>query len=467
MAGTVLIALLFGTISAWFVSVFDFPGRSVFKWALVLPLALPTYIASYIYGSLLGATGTWSLKLHEFWGLNFDIMTESGLMLVLASVLFPYVYLPARALFTFGSGHLQEAARTLGARNSTLFFKIGLPLARPALAGGALLVCMEVLNDYGAVKYFGVQTLTTGIFKSWHNMGDLGTALRIGTILLVLVAILRSIERAQRKGKKFSFEPHTIKRTRLKGSVGLFATLYCMIPFLLGALIPLFKITQDLFVGSHWEAAMEYDLLPIVGNTVMLALCVSLFAVALSILFVYAKRYADSGIMKVLVGLSSLGYVIPGAVIAVGVMTIAGYWDRNTSFVVLIGSLALIIFAMVVRFLAVSLETLHSGSTAIEKNMDESARVLGADPLRAFFQVNLPLIKKSLSAAAILVFIEVVKELPLTLILKPFNFETLATQAYRFANIELLEEASVAAAFIVLCSLVPIILLERQFSSSK
>ncbi len=463
--GTISIALLFGTVCAWLVSVFEFPGRRVFKWALVLPLALPTYIAAYIYGDLLGPTGSWSLAIFERTAWSVDIMTETGLMLVMAAVLFPYIYLPARALFSFGSGQLQEAARTLGAGKRMLFFRVGLPLVRPALAGGALLVGMEVLNDYGAVTHFGVQTLTTGIFKSWHNMSDLGTALRIGTVLLVVVFIMRGVERLQRRKTRYAFEPHQVQRTRLLGITSWLAFCCCIIPLTIGALIPLYKIIRDLLLGDHWDKGLIKELFPILGNTLLIALAAAFVAVLIAALFLYARRYQQSKQGNALVVASSLGYVIPGAVIAIGVMRIARMWDDLSSFF-LIGTISLLVFALVVRFLAIALETLHAGDSAVERSLDESARVLGAGPIKSFIRINLPLIKNSLGAATILVFIEVIKELPLTLILRPSNFKTLATEAYRFAGIELLEDASVAAAFIVLCSLIPIVMLERQFLKS-
>lgn len=461
MLGSAIIALLFGTVTAWLISVYDFIGRSILKWALVLPLGLPTYIAAYIYGDLLGPTGKWSGKVADWFAV--DIMNETGLMVIMASVLYPYVYLPARALFSYGSGQLQEAALTLGADQMTLFRRVGLPLARPALAGGALLVCMEVMNDYGAVKFFGVQTLTTGIFKSWFNMGDLGTALRIGTILLVLVGIMRFIERKQQSRVEHAYTPYLVKRRKLKGKWGLLAFISCTIPVLLGAIVPLFKIVSDLFDG-HWAKAMEYDLITVLGNTLIIALAASALTLIIAAIFLYARRHGNSPLINRSIDIASLGYVIPGAVIAVGVMTVAVFLNNQLGLIMLIGTLGLLIFALVVRFLAVGSEPMNAGLSAVEKSLDEVSRTLGANPLRIFIRVDLPLIKKSLIAATILVFIEVVKELPLTLILRPFNFDTLATKAFEFASIELLEEASVAAAFIVICSMIPVLFLERAIS---
>lgn len=461
MVGCALLAILFGAITAWLVSIYDFPGRGFFRWALVLPLGLPTYIGAYIYGDLLGPTGKWSLALSDT--VKFDVMNELGLMVVMAAVLYPYVYLPSRALFAYGSGQLQEAARTLGAGELRLFLRVGLPLARPAIAGGALLVAMEVMNDYGAVKFFGVQTLTTGIFKSWFNMGDLGLALRIGAIMLLMVLLLRYLERRAQAKRERSYSPHPTVRKRLSNGNSWLMTLACLIPLTLGAVIPLYKITTDLIAG-HWRKALEYDLLEVLHNTLVLGVSAAFTTLMIAIVFSYAARHGRDRLMNGLMSIASLGYVVPGAVIAVGVMTVAGIWDRNIGFGVLIGSLALLVIALAVRFLAVAQEPIRSTGSSISPTLDESARILGAGPIRRYLRIDLPLLKRGMVVGALFVFIEVVKELPLTLILRPFNFDTLATKAYELAGIELLQESSAAAACIVICSMLPVYLLERTMN---
>lgn len=455
------IALLIAVPSAWLVACCDMPGRWLFNWALVLPLALPTYISAFTYADLLGPTGRLSRSLHEITGIRIDVMSLTGLSFVLAFVLFPYIYLPARAAFSKGMASQLEAARTLGARGTDRFRRIALPLARPAIAGGSLLLLMETLNDYGAVKYYGIRTLTTGIFRSWGGLYDTGSALRLSMVLLGLVGLLLWIEVRSRKGALQITDQVPAIRIRLKGMRAFLAGLWCSIILLLGVVLPVGKLIADVVIG--WDMEMLLATLPAFGNTLYIATLSAITTLVIAILFAFTKRYrrrSDPAIW-----LSGLGYVIPGAVIAIGVMAMAGSIDRHTApGYSMIGTIALLTYAFTVRFLAVGTQPLYTGLRQQDIRLDEAAKILGASPWRGFLRINLPLLRPALVAAALLVSIDVIKELPLTLILRPFNVHTLSSQAYAAASIEQLRDASWPALLIVLCGLVPVLFLERSVS---
>lgn len=456
--GTLLPALLLAVPSAWLVAQYNFPGRSIFRWALVLPLALPTYISAFTYAALLGPTGSISIRIHELVGVMPDIMNMPGLCLVMAAVLFPYIYLPARASFVAGMSGQLDAARTLGAGTWMRFRRVALPLARPAIAAGAVLVAMETLNDYGAVKYFGERSLTTAIFRSWGGLYDLGSALRIGLVLLVLVGLLLGLERRSRGNAARTTEQVPVQRQPLRGVQALLALAWCSLVLLLGAGIPISKILLDVFGGSIPLAWTE--VFPAFGNTLLVAASAAAVTLLLAVLFTFRERYGERAPWSL--HIASLGYAIPGAVIAVSSMALAGLIDRSMVLsIALIGSLGLLTYALAVRFLAVGNQPLRAALEQQARSLDDAARLLGASPFRAFLRINLPLMRPALLAAGLLVAIDVIKELPLTLILRPFNFHTLSTRTYELANIEHLREASLPALLIVLCGLLPVVLLDR------
>ena len=454
---TLVIALFIAVPSAWLVAMHDFPGRRIFSWALVLPLALPTYISAFAYADLFGPTGRISIWLHQISGIRIDIISITGLGLVLAFVLFPYIYLPARAAFSKGMGSQLEAARTLGANDISRFRRIALPLARPAIAGGSLLLLMETLNDYGAVKYFGIRTLTTGIFRSWGGLYDTGSALRLSMVLLALVGLLLFIEGWTRKGIQQTTDQVAAKRLRLTGTNSLFAVLWCLLIFTVGAALPIGKIILD--VVTTWDPALLLELLPAFGTTIYIAALSAVSTLAVAILFAFRRRHGRRS--DIALSLAGLGYAIPGAVIAIGVMAMAGWIDGHTAAgYAMIGTTALLVYAFTVRFLAVGTQPLYGDLRQQNVQLDEVARSLGASPWRTFTRINLPLLGPALLAAALLVSIDVIKELPLTLILRPFNVDTLSTQAYSLASIEELRNASWPSLLIVICGLLPLLVLE-------
>ncbi len=444
--------------SAWFISSFTFPGRSLFRWLLVMPLALPTYISAYAYAGLLGPTGSITSLLDNYLGIRPDILGLPGLAFVLALVLSPYIHLPARAAFAQGMRQPLDAARVLGAGPWRRFSRIALPLARPAIAGGALLMAMETLNDYGAVKYYGVRTLTTGIFRSWGGLYDLGSALRLCMILLGLIGLLMWLERRARRKIPRNTDQAPRPLTTLNGVASGAVTLWCALIAVLAFALPLYRIITDVLQGPAPDT--WYTTLPAFGNTMMVSVLAAGLTLGIGILFTYRERYFERS--RILAWVAGAGYAIPGAVIAISVMALAGAMDRSDLVsAALIGSIALLVYAFVVRFLAVALQPMTGNIAQQAKRFDEAARTLGATPWQAFKRVNLPLLRPAVLAAALLVSIDVIKELPLTLILRPFNFETLSTLTYGLASIEELQQASWPSLFIVIGGLVPVLFLER------
>ena len=464
LAIALVTALLIAVPTAWVVTMFEFPGRRVFGWALVLPLALPTYIAAYTWAALLGPTGSISIWCAEHIGLKPNVLNLGGLGIVLGLVLYPYIYLPARAMFARGMSVQIEAARTLGASGFSLFMRVAVPLARPAITAGALLLSMEVLNDYGAVKYYGVRTLTTGMFRSWGGLRDLGSGLRIGIVLLVLVAVLLWIEHRSRRHASTATDQLPTKRSLPSAGSRWIIFAGCASVLLVAAGLPLWKIIGDAI--AVWNMNDHGALVNALGPTAMLASCAAIITLLIATLFTFRERHGRRSDMAIRA--ANLGYAIPGAVIALGTMVLAGPLDRsNWTGPVLIGSIGLLLYAYSVRFLAVGTQPLFGALRSQPRTLDEAALMLGASNWRIFRRINLPLLRPAVLAAAMLVAVDVIKELPLTLILRPFNFETLSTSTYRFAGIEQLREASVPALLIVLCAMLPLLFLERLLGRTE
>lgn len=447
-------AIVFGTVSAWLVASARFPGHKLFRWALMLPLALPTYIGAITFAGLLGPTGSITIALRSSTGLGLDIMTPDGLALIFGLLLYPYVYLPARAAFSGGLTDVLEAARLMGAGPWRRALRVAIPLARPAIGGGALLVAMETLNDYGAVKHFGVHTLTAGIFRSWGGLYDTGSALRLSAVLLLIALLLAIGERRLGRRAGRTAQGRSYGPTRLKGWRAWACTAWCAVLLGIAFILPVGALLRNAFLnagGMDWS-----ELLAPVWNTLKLAGCSALLTLGVALLFAYAQRNGRAGLTR----LAAIGYVVPGAVIAIGVMGLAGRLADATSWV-LIGTLPLVVYAFTVRFLAMAVNPMSAGMAQQPRSLDEAARLLGASRLRTFVQVNLPLLRPSILAATAITLIEVIKELPLTLILRPFGMETLSTHVFYMSRIEQWGDAAVPALLIVAVGLVPVFLLER------
>lgn len=471
-----VLSFLFGVPAAWFVSTCDFPFRKHFEWALMMPLAIPSYIIAFTYADMCSYTGS----IQKFYGfltggqaLPFDIMNMPGVALMMAAVLFPYTYIISRTSFLTQSQSLIEASRLMGKSNFNTFIKIVLPLARPAIFGSLFLIMMEVLNEYGAMKFYGVSTFTTGIFKAWFSLGDSNAAIRLAACLLLFVLAIIILEKWQRGQASFTESSKSVRplqRIKLKGTANTLAFFSCLIPLAIGFLIPVAQLI--VWVTQTATDVIDIRFWEFVWNSIKVASLAAIVVVIIAIILIYAVRLNASRWMRYLSKIAILGYAIPGAVIAVGILAsfigfdhLLNNWAKayfNTSLgLILSGSLPALIFAYLIRFLAVAFNPIESGFEKVAGNLDEASRSLGASPLKTLFRVNIPILRTTLLSAAIMVFVEVMKELPLTLILRPFNFDTLATKAYEMASDELIREAANASLIIILIGMIPVIMLVR------
>jgi len=479
--GTVAI----GTAAAWLVTMHDFPGRRVFEWALVLPLAVPTYVMAYTYTDLLQFVGpvqswlraTFALTPGSYWFP--DIRTLGGAVVIFTFVLYPYVYLLARAAFLERAGGMLDVGRSLGLGPWRRFYSIALPLARPAIAAGAALALMETLADYGAVSYFGVQTFTTGIYRAWFSLGDREAAAQLAAALLGFVALLLLVERASRGRARYDGaggrpQPHS--HTRLGGWRAFGAVLLCSVPLFAGFVLPA-SVLLHMAIGSG-DAQFGERFVQLARNSFVLAALAALLAVAIAVLLAYAARTARSSVPRLANRLVGLGYALPGTVIAVGVLLPVTWLDTRLAAAImeltgrspgllLTGGIAALVYAYLVRFLAVSLQTVEASLGKITTSMDDAARSLGHGAFATLWRVHLPILRGSLLTAGLLVFVEVMKELPATLVMRPFNFDTLATQAYTLASDERLAEASTSALAIVAVGVLPLIILTSEIARSR
>ncbi len=474
-----------GVATAWLTAMHEFPGRRVFAWALVLPLAVPAYVMAYVYTDFLQFVGPVQTLLRETFGWQHgdywfpDIRTLPGAMLMFVCVLYPYVYLLARNAFIERAGGMLEAARTLGLGPWRAFFTVSLPLARPAVAAGVALALMETLADYGTVAYFAVNTFTTGIYRAWFSLGDRVASAQLAAMLLGFVLLLVLVERLSRGRARYHNttgrqRPH--HGARLTGGAAALAFAACLLPLCLGFLLPaglLFKMAL-----SEGDAQFGARFLTLSRNSFLLAGLTALIAVALSLLLAYSARLSRTFFSLSLNRIVGLGYAVPGAVIAVGVLIpvsrldnwLAGQWLAWTGSnpgLVLTGGIAALVYAYLVRFLAVALQTVEASLAKITPAMDDASRSLGAGQAETLRRVHVPILRGSLFTAGLLVFVDVMKELPATLVMRPFNFDTLATQAYTLASDERLAEASTAALAIVAVGLLPLIALSRQISRTR
>lgn len=482
MLGVGSISLVLGVSTAWLVSTCRFPGRAIFEWALILPMAVPTYIIAYTYAGIFDYAGPVQSLAVTLLGEklpHIDIMNLNGVMWIMAFVLYPYVYVISRASFTSQSRTILESSRVLGAGSWRTFFRVALPVTRPAIVGGLSLVLMEVLNDYGAVKYFGVSTFTTGIFRSWLSLGDFNAAVYLSAILIIFVLALIGIERFQRGDAKYddgASSSRPIRYYQLKGWKLLATFLFCMIPLLFGFIIPLLQLLQWSF--QTYASVVNDKFIQMVINSFTLAIGASVLCVLVATILIYAVKLNQTMFMRSLAKFAVLGYSIPGAVIAVGIMMPLLFLDKNLVAAIeqytggsygllLSGTTFALLFAYMVRFLAVAYNPIDAGFKKVCNNLDEASRSMGASPLYTLLKIDLPLIKGTLLSGALLVFVDVLKELPLTLILRPFNFNTLATKAFELAGDEMVPESSNAALIIIATGIVPIVMLSKLISRRR
>lgn len=474
-----------GVGAAWLVTRYDFALRSVLEWALVLPLAVPGYVMAYTYTDLLQFVGPVQTALRDAFGWTRadywfpDVRSLGGAVLLFSLVLYPYVYMLARTAFLERAGGMLEVGRALGLGPWRSFWRVSLPLARPAIVAGVALALMETLADFGAVSYFGVQTFTTGIYRAWFSLGDRVAAAQLASALLGFVVLVLMLERLSRGRARFN--DTTVRRSRhavhrLHGARAALALGGCLIPLLAGFVLPagiLFEMAL-----TEGDAQFGARFVELARNSVVVSGLTAVLAVGLALLLGYAARLHASWGVRGVHRLAGLGYALPGTVIAVGVLMPVSWLDNlladvlarilgGTPGLVLTGSLAGLVYACVVRFLTPAVQSVDAGLLKITPHMDNAARSLGLTPSQVLCRVHFPLLRGSLLTAALLVFIDVMKELPATLVMRPFNFDTLATQAYTLASDERLAEASTSALTIVLVGLLPLIVISREIARSR
>jgi iron(III) transport system permease protein len=472
-----------GTGAAWLVVLHEFPGRRVAEWALLLPMAMPAYVLAYVYTDTLQFVGPVQTGLRGFFAWHKgdywfpDVRSLSGAIALFSFVLYPYVYLLVRTAFLERAASMLEAARSLGLSAGQGFVRVILPLTRPAIAAGVALALMETLADYGTVAYFSLPTFTTGIYRAWFSLGDRVAAAQLAACLLGFVMTLLVVERMSRGRARYSetFGRRRTERLKLTGIYAGLAQIACSIPVAIGFLFPaLLLLRMALTAGDE---TLGFRFLILSGNSITLALIAAVLATLLAFLLAYSARSGEL-FPRVASRLVGLGYAIPGSVIAVGVLipvtrldhALAALWQHvggSNPGLILTGGIAALIYAYLARFLAIALQTMEAGFSTITASMEAAAHSLGCGPTETLRRVHMPLLRGSLLTAGLLVFVDVMKELPATLVMRPFNFDTLATQTYTLAADERLAEASTAALAIVAVGLLPIILLARQIGAGK
>ena len=487
LAGVAAATAVVGVTTAWLTASCEFPLRRLLSVVLVLPLAIPSYLSAYAFGEFLDYTGPVQTALRAVFGFTLrreywfpEIRTTGGAVLVLSSVLYPYIYLAARAMFLMQGRAAADVARTLGASPLSVFAKVQIPMARPAIMLGLTLVAMETLNDIGAVEYLGVQTLTFSIFDTWLNRGSLAGAAQIACVMLVFVAVLFLVERAARRQQRFSSSKTTAAvadsiRLDLAGWKRWAATAACLLPPLLGFAIPV--LVLGAYALRRLDQFVSLRLLSALWHSILISFTTACAAVLLAFLLAYAARAAKSPITTVAGRLASFGYGVPGTVLAMGVLIPLARFDNGIDAIVrnwfglstgllLSGSGFAIIYACTVRFLTMAEGTIEAGFHKLSPHLDMASRTLGRTSAQTLRTVLLPMMRPATLTAALLVFIESMKELSATIMLRPFNFNTLATLVYEDASRAKVEDASVASIIIVVAGLVPVFLVSRSLNET-
>ncbi len=485
---TSAITAFFGILTAWLTVTCDFPFRRALSVALVLPLAIPAYLAAYAFGEFFDFTGPLQTAVRTVFGFKTardywfpDIRSLGGAVFVMSAVLYPYIYLACRSMFLMQGRTAADVARTLGAGPLKVFARVQIPMARPAIMVGLTLVMMESLNDIGAVEYLGVHTLTFSIYDTWLNRGSLGGAAQIACVMLVFVIALIFLERAARKRQRFSSQKttamvHDMVRLKLSGWRKWSAVLFCLLPVVIGFVIPVLVLGQ--YAMKRLPQFLEPRLLDALGNSLMVSTMTAAATVIFAFVLCYAARSGRSPAAVSLGRLASVGYGVPGTVLAIGVLLpLAGIDNRIdtmlreyagvSSGLLLSGTAFAIIYACTVRFLTMAEGTIDAGFQKLSTHLDMAARTLGRTSAQALRTVLLPNMRPVVLTAALLVFIETLKELSATILLRPFNFNTLATLVYEDASRAQVEDASVAAIIIIIAGLVPVIMVSRSLDAGK
>ena len=477
--------LLIGVSTAWLTAMCRFPGKNLFVWLLLLPMAMPAYIVAYTYTGMFDFAGPVQTAIRDWTGWRYQeyyfpqIRSMGGAISMLSLVLYPYVYLLGRSTFLEQSVGVMEVSRTLDCGPWTVFYRVALPLARPAIVAGLSLSLMETLADYGTVAYFGLGVFTTGIFRTWFGLGDYTAAAKLAALLMLFVFALIIMERVSRNKAQYHNSSGKLTRFseyRLQGFKAWGAFAICAIPIFLGFFLPAAQLS--LWALETWSEMVDDSFFVLIRNSFLLGFGAALISVILALFLGYGKRMLPGKTTSFSIRTASIGYAIPGTVIAVGVIIpfawldgrIDGFMQSSfgiSSGLILSGTIVAVMFAYVVRFLAISLQTVESGLEKIKPSMDDAARSLGCLPRETLFKIHIPLMKSSTLTALMIVFVDVMKELPATLILRPFDFNTLAVRAFELASDERLADSSTAALTIVIVGLLPVIFLSKTISQSQ
>ena len=476
VTGVAISVFVIGTTTAWTVTNYNFPGKRVFEWALILPLAIPPYILAYTFTGLFDSYGDANNLMRSVFNLNNSqvffpsVRNIYGAIIVFAFTLYPYVYLVSRSAFINQSKSMKEAARMLGMNQLQVFYKLALPIIRPAAIGGTMLVIMETLSDFGAVDHFAIQTFTTGIFRTWYGLYDLQTAMQLASLLLLTVGVFYMIERNSR-GKAIyttnnsSFSPNI--EEKLKGYKALTAFLICFMPIFIGFILPIIELSIWAFEVNL--AFFNSKFLNTAFNTISLSFGTGMLCAGLALLINFSIRFKPGVLIKRFSGLLSIGYAVPGLILAVGMVQLLVHIDILVSSldIVLTGSIFGLVLAYLIKTYALANSSIESGYERISQSLDDSSRVLGSSGLSMLINIHTPLMKTAFLTSVLLVMSDIVKELPATLILRPFNFETLAVSTYIYASEERMLQAAAPAIAIVLVGLIPIIFLSKMIRSSR
>lgn len=486
MIGVGIGVTIIGVGTAWLVTMCHFPGSKMLEWALLLPLAAPAYLLAYTYTHLLDFFGPVQTTLRSVFGWASvndywfpEIRNIWGAMVMLILVLYPYVYLLVRVAFLEQATATLEASRCLGCNPWRSFVTVALPLARPAIASGVALVLMETLGDFGTVQYFGVTTFTTGIYRTWFGMGERVAAAQLAAVLMIFIAILILLERLSRSKARYyqaSGSYQSLPKHQLSGIRSLSAVIACTLPFTFGFVVPASYLVYLTVANAQYT--LDESFWDLAQHSLTLAIISAILASAIALFLGYGQRQGKSWLLNLGIRISAMGYAIPGTVIAVGVLIPVTRLDKaidnwmRTTFdispgLLLSGTITALIFAYLVRFLAVSFNAVESSLAKIKPSLDEVSRSLGHSVSSTLLHVHTPLMWSSILTAVMLVFVDVMKELPATLIMRPFNFDTLAVQVYQYASDERLIEAAAPALTIILVGIIPVIFLSFKITQSR
>ena len=470
--GVGIISTIIGVGCAWFATCYDFRGRKYIEWILILPMTIPTYIAAYSYYDVLEILNPFFNWSRKNIGVKETMMIENILIYIIVIVLFsfvlyPYIYLSVRASLLIQGSRLIEAAKMLGISTEKIFRKVILPIIKPAIIAGTSLVIMETLNDYAAVEYFGISTLTIGVFRSWFGMHDIASALKLSTYLIVFVFLILLIEKSYRKKEKYHNirgSSNSLTRIRLGKKETVMVLIFCTTPFLFGFLIPVVRLFTWL-IRSKFHL-MDVNLLFITLNTIVISLISCSVIVFLAYFINFSKNYFNNDALKKIGQLAILGYSMPGAIIAIGVLKLNSSLNEIVPLIIT-GSILGLIFAYAVRFLAVAWQPIESSMEKQCASINQASRTLKINAMTSLFYINLPMLKKPLLLTCLIVFIDIAKELPLTLILRPFNFDTLATLTYDLINQAQFFQSSLPSLLIIFISVPAILIINGQLNSEN